>query len=194
MGHRRVWQHLKRKGVVARREEIRLAILAADPVGVEFRKHKRLRRRKYFSPGPNSAWHLDSHDKLKPYGFGIHDCIDGFSRRIIWLDVSSSNKKPELIATYYLKAVKQLSGVPKNLKADDGYEHSLIEPIHIALCDLSNDENIIGSFSIVTSPLNQRIEAYWSKLKQDRMGWWKRLFQDMLDLDMFDPSDPVVLD
>ena len=194
MGYRRVWQHLKRKGVVARREDIRLAILAADPVGVEFRKRKRLRRRKYFSSGLNSVWHLDGHDKLKPYGFSIHGCIDGFSRRIIWLDVSSSNKKPELIATYYLNAVKQLGGVPKKLKADDGTEHSLIEPIHIALRDIRNDEDVISSFSIVTSPLNQRIEAYWSKLKQDRMGWWKRLFQDMLDLDMFDPSDPVVLD
>jgi len=194
MGYRRVWQHLKRKGVLARREDIRLAILAADPLGVELRRRKRLRRRRYFSPGPNSVWHLDGHDKLKPYGFSIHGCIDGFSRRIIWLDVSSSNKKPELVATYYLNAVKQLGGVPRKLKADDGTEHSLIEPIHIALRSLSNEENVLGSFSIVTSPLNQRIESYWSKLKQDRIGWWRRFFLDMMDLDMFDPSDPVVLD
>lgn len=28
--------------------------------------------------GPNYVWHLDGYDKLKPYGFAIHACIDGF--------------------------------------------------------------------------------------------------------------------
>jgi hypothetical protein len=37
------------------------------------------------NPGPNFAWHADGYDKLKPYGFPIHGCIDGFSRRLIWL-------------------------------------------------------------------------------------------------------------
>ena len=78
MGYKRVWQHLKRKRVIARREDIRLAMLAADPLGVELRRRKRLRRRKYSNPGPNSVWHLDGHDKLKPCGFSIHGCIDGF--------------------------------------------------------------------------------------------------------------------
>ena len=26
---------------------------------------------------PNFVWHLDGYDKLKPYGFAIHACIDG---------------------------------------------------------------------------------------------------------------------
>lgn len=139
-------------------------------------------------------WYIDGHDKLKPYGFSIHGCINGFSRRLIWLDVSSSNKKPELITSYYINAVKQLGGIPKKLKTDDGTEHSLIERMHLALRDLSCDENVIQSFSIVSSPLNQRIESYWSKLKQDRVGWWQRFFKDMIDLEILDPSNPVVLD
>ena len=24
-------------------------------------------------------WHLDGYDKLKPYGFAIHGCIDGLA-------------------------------------------------------------------------------------------------------------------
>ena len=78
---------------------------------------------------------MDGHDELKPFGFSIHGCIDGFSRRLVWLEVASTNKKPELIAKYYIEAVKQHKGVPKTLKADDGTEHSLIEPIHICLRD-----------------------------------------------------------
>ena len=28
--------------------------------------------------GPNSVWHCDGMDELKPYGFAIHGCIDGY--------------------------------------------------------------------------------------------------------------------
>ena len=27
--------------------------------------------------GPDFVWHLNGYDKLKPYGFAIHGCIDG---------------------------------------------------------------------------------------------------------------------
>ena len=36
---------------------------------------------------------------------------------------------PEVIAKYYLDAVKR-NGLPVNVKADDGTEHSLVQPIH----------------------------------------------------------------
>ena len=61
----------------------------------------------------------------------IHGCIDGYSRRIIWLEVAATNKIPELIANYYLDAVKQMKGKPKIIKADDGTEHSVIEPVQV---------------------------------------------------------------
>ena len=28
--------------------------------------------------GPNYVWHCDGMGKLKPYGFAIHGCIDGY--------------------------------------------------------------------------------------------------------------------
>ena len=40
-------------------------------------------------------------------------CTDGYSRRIIWLEVSLSNKSPNLIANYYFKTAKNLNGIPK---------------------------------------------------------------------------------
>ena len=50
----------------------------------------------------------------------------------------------------------------QNIKADDGTEHTLIEPVHIALRMINDHEdNALNSFSIITSPQNQRIEAYW---------------------------------
>ena len=70
-----------------------------DPTGVELRRSHRLQRRIYLSrvciytasmhvtiasygfiifvQGPNFCWHLDGYDKLSPFGFHIHGCIDG---------------------------------------------------------------------------------------------------------------------
>ena len=48
-----------------------------DPEGVERRRRHRLTRRLYCSLGPNYAIHVDQYDKLLPYGFGIHDVMDG---------------------------------------------------------------------------------------------------------------------
>lgn len=193
LGYRRIHKALLSKGFICRRDDVRSIILQLDREGVDLRRNRRLNRRKYVTRGPNYVWHIDGHDKLKPYGFSIHGCIDGFSRKIMWLEVGPSNKLPDVIAQYYLNAVSKY-GCPRNVKADDGTEHALIEPIHVALRMIDSDENTaLNSFSITTSPQNQRIEAYWSILQRDRIGWWKNFFQDLVDLDMFN-CDSVIIE
>jgi hypothetical protein len=54
-----------------------------DKDGVDKRKGKKLIRRKYHNKGPNYVWHMDGYDKIKPFGFGIHGWIDGYSRKIV---------------------------------------------------------------------------------------------------------------
>ena len=126
-----MWSHLSISGILLRREDVRSALREFGPKNVDKRQRRRLRRRKYRNPGPNYVWHIDDHDKFKPYCISIHGCIDGYSRRIIWLEVAATNKMPELIAKYYLDAVKQMKGKPKIIKADDGTEHSVTEPLHV---------------------------------------------------------------
>ena len=63
----------------------------------------------------------------------------------------------EVIANYYLDAVKP-NGLPLNVKADDGTKHSLVQPIHLLLRKIDGSDPDLESFSIVTSPANQRIE------------------------------------
>ena len=138
--------------------------------------------------------HIDGHDKLKSFGFSLHGCIDGISRRLIWLEVSSSNKKPEIIGKFYLDAVRQLQNIPKKLKADDGTEHAIIQPIHIFLRDSVGDKNSVNSFSIVPLTHNQRIKGYWSKPLQDRIGWWQDFFRNMIDLKLLNPACRVLVD
>ena len=94
IGYRKVWQVLKSMGIPCNRRSAMEILKELDPEGVAGRRKKRLRRRIYSVPGPDFLWNIDGYDKLKPYGFSIHGCIDGFSRKIIWMEVDPSNKEP----------------------------------------------------------------------------------------------------
>ena len=91
-GYRAMHQALTRKGFAVDKDYVRLALNELDSEGVALRLRHRLRRRKYYAKGPSDIWHLDGNDKLKPYRFNIHGCIDGSSGKILWLKLTPSNK------------------------------------------------------------------------------------------------------
>ena len=105
-------------GLVVDRETVRVVMKALDPEGVERRSQRRLVRRKYHAAEPNFIWHVDGYDKLKPFGFCIHGAIDGYSRRIMWLEVDHSNNNPGIIAKYFLNCVRRIGGTPTILRSD----------------------------------------------------------------------------
>ena len=117
-----MWRKLKGKGIIVPRQFVRLAMLELNPQGVEGRRQMRLRRRQYLSPGQNFVWHIDGYDKLKPYGFAIQGAIDRFLRRMLWLDVGSTNNNPNIIAKYILDTVIQLNTLQCILRCDRGTE------------------------------------------------------------------------
>ena len=71
-------------GIVVSQDTVYLLLQILDPIGVDQRKPRRLRHRKYKGVGPTYTWHIDGYDKLKPYGICVNGCIDGFSRNIIF--------------------------------------------------------------------------------------------------------------
>ena len=83
IGYRRIHKALKSKGYSCRRDDVRQTVKQLDPDSVKLRKRTRLHRRRYVADGPNFVCHLYGHDKLKPFGFSIHGCIDVFSRCLI---------------------------------------------------------------------------------------------------------------
>ena len=85
---------------VLNQENVRFLLSLIDPDRVEIRQRNRLQRRQCSCHRPDYTWHVNSYDKLKPYGFCINGCIDGFSRRIIWMEVYTSNSDPALTASY----------------------------------------------------------------------------------------------
>ena len=99
-GYRDMTRCLRMKhNLSVRRETVMETMRVIDPDGVSLRRRHRLKRRKCTTPGPNFLWHIDGWDKLKSYGFDIHGCMDGFSRRLLWLEVGSTNKNPTIFWT-----------------------------------------------------------------------------------------------
>ena len=94
----------------------------------------------------------------------VLECIDRLSKKLIWLKVTKSTKVPEVISKYCLKALKRLKGVSKTIRSGDSTKYSLIEPVHTYQRSLNDDkDDSLHSFSVVSYPVNHRIEYYWSK-------------------------------
>ena len=184
-GYLSIWHSLQLNGTRVPRRVVELLLRELDPEGVAERRRHRLKRRTYHNPGPNYAWHCDGYDKLKPFGFAIHGCIDGWSRKIIWLYVTRSNNLPSNIAKYYLEAVASCNGCPIDLVTDLGTENGLMAGIH------SFFRNDPDSHRYVPSPRNQRIEGWWSFIRKQETSWWMNLFNDLTTAGIVDFADPL---
>ena len=82
-GYRTMWHTLRSEGYMVPKGKVEHLLKELDLEGCKLlRRAQRLRRRAYVNQGPNFCWHIDGYDKLKPFGFPIHGCIDGYSRKI----------------------------------------------------------------------------------------------------------------
>jgi len=169
MMHSKCIQH----GLQVRKEDVRLILRELDPRGVDDRMRRRLVRRSYHAVGPNAVWHIDGYDKIKPFGMCINGCIDGFSRKVIWLNVYFTNNDPKVIGGYYLEAVKECNGCPRRVRGDFGTENTYVRDFQALLrhCAVA-DAYVEGA-----STLNQRIESWWAFLYRQCMHYWIDYFR-----------------
>lgn len=191
LGYRQMTQKLRLQyGLVVHRETVRLTLKTLDPEGVEYRARRKLKRRLYSAKGPNFIWHIDGYDKLKPFGFAIHGAIDGYSRRIMWLEVGPSNNDPKVTAKYFIDCLRSTKGAPKFVRADCGTENVFIAGIQRFIrrdcVDVISGEKC---FLYGKSVSNQRIEAWWSFLRKSYSNWWMNYFKDLRDTGLYDDSD-----
>lgn len=184
-GYRAIWHTLEMEGLHVPRIIIEDMLKELDPEGSQSRKAHRLKRRIYHNNGPNDAWHMDGYDKLKPFGFPIHGAIDGFSRKILWLEVTRSNSSPDNIAAFYLNTVKELKGCPVRLITDLGTENGLAASMQCYFQDNSD------AHRYVSSTRNQRIEGWWSFYCRSRSAWWRNFFKDLESEGVIDSSSTL---
>ena len=124
-----------------------------------------------------------------PSGIEIHGCIDGYSRKVLWMRILYSNKDPRTVIYHYLVTVKNVNGFPCRVRADRGVENSLIAGVQRFFS--RREENADGSFIFGKSTGNQRIEVWWSYLNKLFLGCWISYFKDFIDEGTFDTSDPI---
>lgn len=86
-----------------------------------------VQRRHYSVPGSLSLWHLDGNHKLIRWGFVIHGCVDGYSRRVMFLRASTNNKASTVLTLF--KEALQKFGLPKRVRGDHG-----VENVDVGLC------------------------------------------------------------
>lgn len=168
LGYRTLWQTLRQKYfLTVKRDDVMNAIRRLDPSGVQLRHRRRFVRKGYFTAGPKQVWHVDGYDKLKPFGIAISGCIDGFSRKVMWLRIGSSNNDPGIFVYHYLQCVSELV-VPARLRTDCGTESGTMVAIHCALRAQHTDD-FAGALSHMygTSTANQRIKS-WSFFRKQR--------------------------
>jgi hypothetical protein len=172
------------------RETVRRILKVLDPEAVYQRKQRRLKRRTYSVQGPNSLWHIDGWDKLKKFGLCVHGAIDGFSRRILWLEVGPTNNNPFVVCHYFALTVKKLGGLPSTIRADKGTENVNVERLQVVLRSSNIDESArLGTtFLYGKSTHNQRIEAWWSKFRMYGMESWMQHLQSLSDNGIIDTS------
>lgn len=188
------WMHLRciQEGLVVTQKIVALILKELDPVGVMYRSRRRLRRRLYANKGPNFVWHVDSYDKLKPYGLAINGAIDGFSRYILWLEVGRTASDPKVVGGYFLNTVKTLGGCPRKIRFDLGTENTYIEQFQqfFRQNPIDNEDTSYGTRSFIygKSQLNQRIESWWGVLRKHSSQFWMNFFEELRDAGHFSGS------
>ena len=163
-----------------------------DPQGVSIRSRKKLKRRCYRSLGPNDCWHIDDYDKIKRFGFAIIRCIDGFSRKMLWLGIVNSNNDTFVTASAYLNFISELEAILRRIRTDCGTENCVLAAIQCYFRREHTDEFAGDEAHIYrSSHSNQRIEAWCSCLRGNWSSFIINFFTEMVESGEYNPDDKL---
>ena len=131
-------------------------------------------------------WHVDSYDKLRPYGICINGAIDGFSRCLIWLKAYYTSSDPRIIAGYFIQEVEARMGCPRMIRSDHGTKNGHLQAMQVFMRETHHD-SLAGpkSFVMGKSTTNHRNECWWSILRKENTQHWINVFSNLKDNGMF---------
>ncbi|XP_068697732.1 uncharacterized protein [Montipora foliosa] len=149
---------VRSRGLRIQRDRIRRSLgTRVDPENTALRWACVITRRVYSVPGPNSLWHIDGHHSLIRWKFVIHGCVDGFSRRVMYL-LCTDNNRSETVATLSQSAAEEF-GWPSRVRGDHGGENAIVASMMVQVRGRGGSSFIAGS-----STRNQRIERLWREI------------------------------
>ncbi len=153
-GERMIIGHLTQMRVFVPRARVRGWIHRVDTINTQLRRSVTIRRRTYYSEGPNTVWHIDGHHKLIRWRLVTHGGIDGYSRTIVFMNISDNNRASTVLSVFTEAA--QVHGLPNRVRSDLGGENVEVWRYMVEQ-HCSNDAVITGS---------SRIERLWRDVQR----------------------------
>lgn len=102
------------------------------------------------------------------YHIVVHGCIDGYSRKLIFLEVNADNRASSVLDVF-LEGVSR-SGLPHRVRGDFGGENEAVADL---MRHIYPDDN---RFLFGPSVHNQRIERMWRDVREKVIGPYKEVF------------------
>uniref|UniRef100_A0AAV2LKK7 Integrase catalytic domain-containing protein n=1 Tax=Knipowitschia caucasica TaxID=637954 RepID=A0AAV2LKK7_KNICA len=143
-------------------------------------------RRTYSVPCPKYLVHIDTNHKLIRFNFVIFGAIDGFSRKIMYLNVANNNRAATTLA-FFTEAVEEF-GYPLRVRADQGRENVDVARLMFSVWGPDSDCFYAGK-----SVHNQRIERLWRDVWMGVTSVFYHTFHMMKEEGLFDLSDATHL-
>ena len=119
---------------------------------------------------------------MKRFGFPIHGAIDGYSRKILWLEIVRSNNDPRSTSLLYLHCTALHDGCPVLLRTDCGTENGDMAAMQCFFRRNGSDSySGLKSHKYGSSHANQRIEGWWSFFRRRKSEFWIDYFKGLVD-------------
>eukprot|EP00794_Sanderia_malayensis_P010513 gene10512-11617_t len=148
--------HFTALGLRVQQHRMRKSLTKVDLQNTALRWGNVVSRITYFVPWPNSLWHPDAHHSLIRWGVVIHGCINGKTRRIIFLHAANNNLA-NTVLTNFEDAIRKVGGCwPSRIRVDFGVENTAV--CNSMVVKMGEGR---GSFIAGSSTRNQRIERLW---------------------------------
>nr|XP_018913530.1 PREDICTED: uncharacterized protein LOC109041600 [Bemisia tabaci] len=151
----------------------------ANPAATLLRRRQKIIRRKFKVKGANYLWSMDSNHKLIHYRIVIHGCVDGFSRKIIYLNAASDNTADTVLQMFY-KGMEE-NGIPVRVRGDKGSENARVKD-----CMQELRQNIVQPFIQGRSVHNVRIERLWKETNMHPTWKFKQIFKYLESIELLD--------
>ena len=181
-----VWGQLQSLHMFVPRRRVRESLNRVCPGAVENRSSSTIARRVYEVPCSNALWHIDGLHCLVRWRIVIHGCIDGYSRKIMYLQASNNNRA-KTVLDLFLEATKE-NGWPSRVRSDKGGENVDVARAMLTVQGTGRSSHITGS-----SVHNQRIERLWRDTFRCVCHTFYSFFYDIEEMQLLSPTDELQL-